>query len=802
MTYLHSWILFPLVVGVLSLGAGLVVRRIAGRSLPAALVVPTGFALLMIVSVLLTWKEPTSGLAGPAVVVVGVAGLVIGRREIAVGARGWRRHVWAAVAGLLPYLAIVAPVLPTGNPGFTGFARIIDLAFQLDYTAWLQDAGQTTPPLGVSSYQDVVVRMVGVGYPGGGQAALGSFARMTGLDPIWAWQPFMGVMAGVLGVSLFVILRRAIPSPGLRALAAAVAAQPTVLYSYALEAGIKELAAAALIALVAALLASHRPGDGGLREAVPFGVALGAAFCALSIGVVPWLGILGLVVIAVELVAAQPAARPRVIVNWAFAVGLALVLTVPGIVASVRLAPVATSGGPGGLGNLAAPVPAWSTFGPWLTSDHRFPLSAAGTTAPTAVLAVIVGVLAVVGFVRAVRTRDWSVVAFALAGLIGLTYVARASAEWSDFKAYTITAPIAVTTAFAGAAALSGHGRRLVVGLLAGAVVAGGVLAGNALVYRGTTLAPYDRFADLQDINDRYAGQGPSLYPVFDEYAEYLLRDVRASGLADPAGSVTGLGRDAKPGLQFVRDPDEYVQSYLDTLGLVILRRDPTASRPPGNFRLVQTTGYHEIWRREPGPKVVAHLPLDPYNEERDTAVVCRRLRESLTRAGRGARVRLAVAQAFRQSGSELERVSPNWKQIGPDFLAKGPGTVIANVTLPVSGPYTLWLRGSIGRPVDVRIDGRRVATVRWQESYPGNYIPLGIRRLAAGSHRVQVTRGGGRSLLPGTGNEVRDANQTALVGPVAFRLAGSEPVRTVSPEQGMAVCRSDKALDWIEVVA
>jgi hypothetical protein len=124
--------------------------------------------------------------------------------------------------------------------------------------------------------------------------------------------------------------------------------------------------------------------------------------------VVPWLGILGLVVIATELIGVQPAARRRVVLNWAFGVGLALVLTVPGIVASVRLAPVATSGGPGGLGNLAAPVPAWSTLGPWLTSDHRFPLSDVGTTAPTAVLAAIVGVLAVIGFVRAVRVRDWT----------------------------------------------------------------------------------------------------------------------------------------------------------------------------------------------------------------------------------------------------------------------------------------------------------------------------------------------------------------------------------------------------------
>jgi hypothetical protein len=112
-----------------------------------------------------------------------------------------------------------------------------------------------------------------------------------------------------------------------------------------------------------------------------------------------------------------------------------------------------------------------------------------------------------------------------------------------------------------------------------------------------------------------------------------------------------------------------------------------------------------------------------------------------------------------------------------------------------------MWMRGSIGRPVQVRVDGELVRTVRWVQSYPGLYIPLGERDLERGRHRVQVVRGGGRSLLPGTGNEVADANQTVLVGQVTFLPAGEQRMETVPAQEGLEVCRDGGRLDWIEVV-
>src|SRR3954462_3211318 len=48
MLFLQAWLLFPLVLVLLSLGGGLLLARVAGDALPSGLVLPTGFALLVL----------------------------------------------------------------------------------------------------------------------------------------------------------------------------------------------------------------------------------------------------------------------------------------------------------------------------------------------------------------------------------------------------------------------------------------------------------------------------------------------------------------------------------------------------------------------------------------------------------------------------------------------------------------------------------------------------------------------------------------------------------------------------------
>ncbi|MDQ3768857.1 MAG: hypothetical protein M3370_05170, partial [Actinomycetota bacterium] len=749
-----------------------------------------------------------------AMAALALGGLVLGvRGEAPARLRPRRAWIWPALAALLPALAIALPVLLTGQPGFTGYTRIVDLAFQLDLAQQFVTDGRSVPRSPQSSYDEVVARLVGAGYPAGAPAVLGATAQLVALDPIWAWQGFLAFLGAMLGLSLWSLLGSAIAwRPG-RALAAGVAAQPTILYAYGITGGIKELAAAVMVALCAALLVSLRARERMSAAAVaPVALTVVAGFAVFTLGIVPWIAVLLLVALGPRLMrarrlprpsvrasAARRLPRPSMRASAALVVAL-VVVAVPLGIAALDVAPLLRAGGPEDLGNLAAPVPAWAAIGPWLTPDHRFPLAAAGTQTATALMAVVVLLLAVLGFARGLGRRDVGLVGIGVAGAVGLAVVLWRGSAWVELKAITTTAPLCVALAFAGAATLARGRRTRPLALGAGALVAVAVLAGNALAYRGTSLAPYERFAELQDIAERYEGQGPTLHPVFEEHAEYLLRDVGAVALTNPVGSEDTLRPQAPPRIVFQRDLDEYTLEGLSPWELIVTRRDPTASRPPSDFFLVERTDHYEVWeRREGAREVVFHQPLGPLFGERDAAF-CDALEDRLRQAG--SQARLAYAPAPRARSFRVAERSPLWLDAGEgQWLSRGPGFVRYEVRARRAGRYALWLGGSFGRTVTVSVDGREIGRLRWQGNYPRQLEPLGTVSLEAGEHVVEVSRSGG-SLLPGTGNELDLEGTTTRVGELILAPPdAAPPVRTVAPEEAREACASDEPWDWAEVV-
>jgi hypothetical protein len=797
LSFIQSWLLVPALLAVLALGAGLLLRRTGTRAIPGVLLLPIGFAAVIVLCTLLTYLPETAPFAGLAAVVLALGGF-IGARGSLHELRPRRAWVWPAVAALLPAGAIALPVLLTGQPGFTGYGRIVDLSHQFDLASWLVSEGRSRPSIVDTSSTEVVNKVLGVGYPAGAQVLAGVVAGLGGLDVAWAYQPFMAVLAAMLGLSLYSLLGRVIERASMRALAAGVAAQPTILYSYAMAAGIKELAAAAMLVLVAALLAHHRPSVGAVREVLPAAVALAAAFAVFSLGLLPWLGILVGVLVLADLIDRQ--GRLRAAGRWAVLGLVAIALSLPTIVAAFRLAPVAASGGPVDLGNLAAPVPVWAAAGVWLTGDHRYPLEAAGRESLTYVLIGVVLAFAVLGVVVALRRRALGFTALAAAAAVALPFAISRTGPWVELKAISVTAPILLAIAFVGAAAC-GTGRLRALAPLAVVGIAIAVLAGNALVYRSMPLADYDRLSELQAIGDRYAGQGPTYHPSFEEIAEHFLADAGGIGAVNPPlGRGPVLTEDGLPGVQFVRDIDTFEREYLNTYNLLVLRRDPTGSRPPSNWRLEERTEHYEVWRRaEQSPVVIEHVALTGTPGER-TRSVCADLRETVREAGPGARLAYAPSADVIQLTATPEDVSPNWLAMAPpDFVATGPGVMRLTLEVPVAQEYKVWLRGSFGRQVRVLIDGQEVGSVRWAPSYPGHYEPVATVELSPGEHQVEIRRGGG-SLLPSTANDVGGGFLTT-VGPIAFAPAPQDAVRTAPASETMELCRSERRFDWIEVV-
>ncbi len=808
-SFLGAWVLFPLVLLLCSWGCGLLVRRISGGTLSAGLIVPVGFALVLVVCTFFTSFSSLAPAAAPIAAALAALGLALEARSrslrlSAVRSSAW---VWPALAALAAFAAVGGPVFLTGNVGWTGYTRIVDIAFQMDIAQHLAQAGRAVAPNQGSSYNVVINKLLGVGYPGGSQATLGSFSVMSGTSVAWCYQAFLACVAAVGALAIYSILGRLTRNPLLRCVGAAIAIQPNLLYGYALEAGIKELTAAALLLTLVAVLAERLPGAGRPREVVPAAVAVAASFAAFSFGILPWLGLL-LVGLFVVTIVSHSRRRRKTVGAWAVLLATAVVISLPSVTSAAKLLTLAGNAVGGvvnlGLGNLAAPVPDWSSAGVWLTGDYRFPLAHVTATHAFDVVAIA---LAVLGIVVAFRRRRFAPAMLGLIAPVALYYWMAHTGPWLELKAYVITSAITLTLAFVGIAALSSMRWRPAAWLAwLGAIALGGVvLYGNAITYHDTTLAPSARYRNLAEIGRRYAGQGPTLDPSFDEYAEYFLRAERGSSLVDPAN----LKMEVRPGVpsppggvSFTWDLNQLVPSFLQSFHLIVQPRSPVASRAPANYDLIERTRYFDVWRRDrPASDVVADFPLSSLPHER-TRHFCRHLVAVARHAGPGAQVAYAQSAAAIVA-SPAQGVHPAyWPDSGSTVvIAQGAGSDTMQVSVPQAGRYGIWLNGSVGRSLTVYVDGRRISRVGYEERYPDQFLLLARATLSAGSHTLRIVRGNG-TLHPGSGDP---STETAArtIGAIVFERESSdpEPVYVAPAAKAAQVCAAPVGYEWLEVL-
>jgi hypothetical protein len=255
----------------------------------------------------------------------------------------------------------------------------------------------------------------------------------------------------------------------------------------------------------------------------------------------------------------------------------------------------------------------------------------------------------------------------------------------------------------------------------------------------------------------------------------------------------------AAPGLQTIRDTDEYEQHFLQAFRLIVRRRDPSASRPPSNWRLAETTREYEVWRRVSDPSTIAaHFPLDGQSRHR-SARFCRRVQASVDKVGPGARIAYATPKPDLVMVAPDPRAVPRfWTLQGSVMFAGTPGRWKQPFVVPATGTYSILMGGSVGRKVTISIDGREIRALRWRESYQGQYIHLANVRLTRGTHALAIFRPGG-DFLPGTGNDA--SGTTTRIGPVLLDPTWQqEVVRSAPTSRLAAVCGSQQRLDWLEV--
>ncbi|MGB7587671.1 MAG: hypothetical protein WBM00_03070, partial [Solirubrobacterales bacterium] len=243
MSLFAAWIVFPLVLLALCAGLGLLVDVLCGRRLPGALVPPAGLAAIVVVGGFTTWSDATVELTVPAIVLLAVLGV-----GFSLPWRFGRPGGWPVAVAVGVFAVFGAPIILSGHPTFAGYIKLDDTATWLAMTDRIMEHGRSLAGLDPSSYYATLKANLASGYPIGAFIPFGTAQKLVGGDLAWVFQPYLSFVAAMLSLALWEILGF-VRHSRLRALAAFIVAQPALLYGYAMWGGVKEIAAAALVAL-------------------------------------------------------------------------------------------------------------------------------------------------------------------------------------------------------------------------------------------------------------------------------------------------------------------------------------------------------------------------------------------------------------------------------------------------------------------------------------------------------------------------------------------------------------------------
>ena len=244
MTLLTAWVVFPLVLGVLSLGCGLLLEQAAGVELPGPLLLPAGFAVVSLAAQMAILFGPTVQFATPAVIALAVAGF-----GLALPLPRKRLDGWAAAAAGAVYCVFAAPIVLSGRATFAGYIKLDDTATYLAMLDRAMQHGYNVAGLAPSTYQATLDTSLALWLPARVAASARGRACARPGERRVAWQPYLTVLAALLALCLYQLVAGIVRSPRLRAAVAFIGAQAALIYGYALWGGVKELAAAVLVAL-------------------------------------------------------------------------------------------------------------------------------------------------------------------------------------------------------------------------------------------------------------------------------------------------------------------------------------------------------------------------------------------------------------------------------------------------------------------------------------------------------------------------------------------------------------------------
>ena len=677
--------------------------------LPLPLVPPLGLAATVGISQAATVVPSVAPAAPWLLLVSAVTGVVLARRRLL----SQRLTLWPAMAASCVYLCLVAPVALHGEATLAGYGQDTTSSIHVAGAAHLVDSGRSFSDIAPSSYATELKGYFANAYPSGAHTVLGSVGKLTGQDLLLSYQPYMAVLVALLAPVLYFFGRLASVSRPVSAVIAFVASQPALVYAYAVQGSLKELAALPLIALTVALTVLYVDTQNWKpRAIVPLAVTVAGGMGVVGLGYLAW-GAPALAVLVIWTLRMRPRASIGILGVSALLFGAVVAcLTLPTVIDSTRFlrSGVTVLVTQSENGNLVRPLRWYQMFGTWLAGDYRGNPDSQGSA--TYVFIGLTVVAAGLGVGWLLRRRAYPVLLYPATSIFAWACITTRGSPWVDGKVLMVVSPAIVFVALCGTAGMAQEGLGVEALLLAAAVTVG-VLWSNATIYHATPLADEHRFAELRQIGESNAGKGPILIPEFEDYTLWYLRDSRPYG---PGFSYSKLGQvrnGVRPKYGTSYDLDELPLWYVERANEILLRRSPVASRPPANYALVEAHRFYEVWRKvRLGWRVVAHVPSGE-NGMAGARIACSEIKRVATDARRD---RGMLAYVARELGPTIlpaqARTSGNWAgQLGPRIGLNGPGRLDANIEAGVPGAYEVWVNGAFQRGVHVYADG---ATVGW----------------------------------------------------------------------------------------
>lgn len=792
--YMMAVVGAPLVMWVLCLGCGLTVERLLRVRLANALVPLLGLCTALIV----IFPGYSLGIGDELAIGLLAALTLLGFLLARDGLRARINPGWAGLAGLGIYVLYMLPVIAYGHWTWSGYDFVNDTAFEMLLADHIKTFGTTLGNMPQSTARDFVSAYLSTGYPLGSQALLGTLSGITGTDVAVLYQGFISTLAAFGAIALATVTRGFLDARR-AALAGFGAMAANLTYQYALQGNIKEIGLAATVCIMLALAAESmrfsKPYAGAALIAIP----AAAALLVYNVVAAPYVGALVLF-LGIGFVVANrrlprigwvgPAATGAVVV-------VALSIPVMGKLSTffqiARSVQGSTGAGATAIGQLLRKLPISQISGIWLSGEYRLAIASHHAGLVTAIATAVILLAIIPAVVYALwRKEPMLLAATGMVGLVLLIVFPRAS-PYAQGKLIAMSSPFVVLVALAGLLSIR-KGRLSILGLGGTLALCLGILASDALAYAHDRVAPTAQIEAMSAVAKRFAGQGLVLWNENEEYTKYFARETRIDGPYEPFTpyQVQLLSPTSFYGRYF--DLDEQTLASIERYPIIVMRRSPSASRPPANYRLAYENAYYQAWKRTARPIVLMHLPLQrTYSSF--APVPCTALRSMVKSAPQGARLAIAIPpeEAYFEVASDLRRWG-TWPA-----SAEQPGGVVTDtgghaegtVRVSQAGEYKVWVQGDFPRPVQAEVDHRTVGSVSGSNTH-GEWLQAGEVKLSAGSHVLGVTKGAGhRYFGPGEWG-------VGAIGAIALRATRPERLVSIPLSRYRSICGVQA--DWVEL--